>query len=99
MPFDKNWIESEPDGTITTVSQLDNWIRDTKYAIRERLEASLIKSGTFASGPKVYIRPGPYGVIIRDGADTKDVVKVTDVGIILGGSGLNNARIYALDDA
>lgn len=51
MPFSKNWIETEPDGGIVTVSQLDNWIRDTKIAIRERLEDTLFEPGSFASGP------------------------------------------------
>jgi hypothetical protein len=55
MPFSKNWIETEPDGGIVTVSQLDNWIRDTKIAIRERLEDYLFEPGSFASGPIITV--------------------------------------------
>lgn len=51
MPFAQNWVESEPDGTLVTVSQLDNWIRNTKIAIRERLEDTLFVPGSFASAP------------------------------------------------
>lgn len=97
MPFSQNWIEGEPDGTITTVSQLDNWIRNTKIAIRERLEASIFAVGTFASGPQLVFRPGVFGVKIRDAGDTIDLVTINSSGILLGGSGLNNARIHALD--
>lgn len=53
MPFSKSWLESEPDGAIVTVSELDNWIRDTKIAIRERLEDSLFLPGSFANAPVV----------------------------------------------
>lgn len=62
MPFAENWIETEPDGGITTVSQLDNWIRSTKVAIRERLEDSIIEPGTWAAAPK--IKAGAVGVSV-----------------------------------
>lgn len=38
MSFVVPWVETDPDGSLITVSQLDNFIRDTKVGVRERLE-------------------------------------------------------------
>lgn len=58
MAFAENWVESDPDGSVITVSVLDDWIRKTKVAVRERMEGDaalnltgLIDSGTWATGP------------------------------------------------
>jgi len=58
MAFAQNWVETDPDGSVITVSVLDNWIRFTKIAVRERMEGDatlnltgLIESGTWSTGP------------------------------------------------
>lgn len=60
MAFQQSWVETDPDGSIITVSQLDDWIRFTKVAMRERLEGDpatpnltgLIEVGSWTSAPK-----------------------------------------------
>lgn len=58
MPYSQSWVETDPDGGIITVSQLDNWIRYTKAALRERVEqgpddplTGIFEVGTFAAAP------------------------------------------------
>ena len=56
MPYTESWTETAPDGSIIPVSQLDDWIRKTKVAIRERLEDAtvdrgLIEAGSWSTGP------------------------------------------------
>jgi hypothetical protein len=52
MGFVEDWIESDPDGALITGSQLDDWIRQTKRALRERLEGDVTDpmSGIFEIG-------------------------------------------------
>lgn len=38
MAFTETWVEDEPDGAVITISQLDNYQRQTRVAVRERLE-------------------------------------------------------------
>lgn len=60
MAFTNSWIETDPDGSIITVSQLDNSDRLIKNATRERLEGDpaapdltgLIEVGSFPAAPK-----------------------------------------------
>ena len=96
MPFAENWVETDPDGSIITVSTLDNWIRKTKTAVRERMESSLIKPGTWAATAEPYLR-GTFsnGVIIRNSGDTANLVQVNDTyGILLGpGTRIRSADI------
>lgn len=50
MAFTESWVETDPDGSVITVSQLDNFERATKRQVRERLEgdpANLNLSGVF----------------------------------------------------
>lgn len=52
MAFTESWVETDPDGSVITVSQLDNFERATKRQLRERLEgdpANLNLSGVFES--------------------------------------------------
>src|SRR4051812_1490205 len=59
MAYSKGWVETDPDGAVITVSQLDNAIRDVKIAMRERLElgggagslGGIFDNGTFATAP------------------------------------------------
>lgn len=58
MSFVEGWVETDPDGAVITVSQLDNFQRSSKVAIRERLEGDatnnltgVIETGTFAAAP------------------------------------------------
>lgn len=52
MAFSTAWIESDPDGSVITVSELDDYIRTAKAQIRERLEGdpTVQLSGIFESG-------------------------------------------------
>lgn len=57
MAYSKQWVETEPDGAVITVSQLDNYQRDTKIALRERLELDptnplqgIFEAGSFPTG-------------------------------------------------
>jgi hypothetical protein len=50
MAYTKTWVETDPIGSQITVSELDNWIRDTKIAIRERLELDGTLGGLFEVG-------------------------------------------------
>jgi len=60
MAFGNIWVETDPDGSIITVSQLDNSDRLIKQAVRERLEGDpaapdltgLIEVGSFPAAPK-----------------------------------------------
>jgi len=60
MAFSNAWVETDPDGSVITVSQLDNSDRLIKAAVRERLEGDpaapdltgLIEVGSFTSAPK-----------------------------------------------
>jgi hypothetical protein len=60
MAFQNAWVETDPDGNVIFVSQLDDAERTTKKAIRERLEGDpavpdltgLIEAGSFTSAPK-----------------------------------------------
>lgn len=60
MAFTNSWVETDPDGSVITVSQLDNSDRLIKNAVRERLEGDpaapdltgLIEVGSFAAAPK-----------------------------------------------
>lgn len=52
MSFTYSWVETDPDGSIITVSQLDDYERLTKSAVRERLEGDPANpnSGIYDSG-------------------------------------------------
>lgn len=60
MAFGNAWVETDPDGSVITVSQLDNSDRLIKAAVRERLEGDpaipdltgLIEVGSFSAAPK-----------------------------------------------
>lgn len=60
MAFGNAWVETDPDGSVITVSQLDNSDRLIKSAVRERLEGDpaapdltgLIEVGSFPAAPK-----------------------------------------------
>ena len=60
MAFVQAWVETDPDGGVITVSLLDDYQRQTKTAIRERLEGDpaapdltgLIEVGSFSTAPK-----------------------------------------------
>lgn len=60
MGFGNVWVETDPDGSVITVSQLDDAIRLGKAATRERLEGDpavpdltgLIEVGSWAAAPK-----------------------------------------------
>ena len=83
MPFTENLFEGDPDGCVITVSELDNWIRKTKVAIRERMESNLVKAGTWGSDPEPQIRSGVSGaVIFRNNADTSNNLTIFDTGTI-----------------
>jgi hypothetical protein len=60
MAFTEEWLEDEPDGAVITISQLDNYIRQTKVAVRERLEGDpadpltgIFETDSFAEAPVV----------------------------------------------
>jgi hypothetical protein len=72
MSFTEAWVETEPDGNIIFVSQLDDYIRTTRRNLRERLEGDpsvpdltgLIEVGSWNAAPKprkgtarVYVDP------------------------------------------
>lgn len=53
MAFTESWVETDPDGSVITVSQLDDFQRASKRQIRERLEgdpANLNLSGVYEAG-------------------------------------------------
>ena len=60
MAFPDAWVETDPDGAVVFVSQLDDHIHLTKRALRQRLEGDpavpdltgLIEVGSWASAPK-----------------------------------------------
>lgn len=60
MAFSQSWIETDPDGSLIKVSQLDNAVRTKAIALRERLEGDpavpdltgLIEPGSFETAPK-----------------------------------------------
>lgn len=60
MAFQNAWIETDPDGNVIFVSQLDDAIRTLKKGVRERLEGDpalpdltgLIEVGSLTSAPK-----------------------------------------------
>lgn len=60
MAFDESWVETDPDGAVIRVSQMDNYVRGLKSQIRQRLEGDpaapdltgLLDVGSFASAPK-----------------------------------------------
>lgn len=60
MAFANPWVETDPDGSVITVSQLDNSDRLIKQAVRERLEGDpatpdltgLLEVGSFTGAPK-----------------------------------------------
>src|SRR5687768_11030834 len=56
MAFTESWIETDPDGAVITGSQLDDYQRQTKRALRERMEgdpasplSGVYETGTFAT--------------------------------------------------
>lgn len=60
MAFAQAWVETDPDGAVIRVSQLDDSDRTIKIGLRERLEGDpatpdltgLIEVGSFAAAPK-----------------------------------------------
>lgn len=52
MAFVESWVETDPDGSVITVSLLDDAQRLTKRALRERLEGdpAVLGSGVFDAG-------------------------------------------------
>lgn len=52
MAFSEAWVEADPDGSVITVSLLDNYQRAAKRQIRERLEGdpATLNSGIFEVG-------------------------------------------------
>lgn len=52
MAFVESWVETDPDGSVITVSLLDDHTRLTKRAVRERLEGdpAVLGSGVFDAG-------------------------------------------------
>lgn len=60
MTFSKTWDESDPDGDVVRVSGLDDSVRATKAAVRERLEgdpadpySGIFESGSFSSTARI----------------------------------------------
>lgn len=56
MAFTESWVETDPDGSVITGSLLDDYQRQSKRAIRERLEgdpanpnSGIYESGTFGA--------------------------------------------------
>lgn len=56
MAFVDSWVETDPDGAVITGSLLDDYDRQTKRAVRERLEgdptnlnSGIFETGTFAA--------------------------------------------------
>lgn len=67
MAFTEDWLEDEPDGAVITISQLDNYIRQTKVAVRERLEGDpandltgIFETDTFDDAPMVRAGSGRF---------------------------------------
>ena len=67
MAYSKTWVEGDPDGSQIFVSQLDNAIRDTKVAVRERLErdpavplSGIFETNTFDDAPMVVAGSGRF---------------------------------------
>ncbi len=78
MAFAQTWDENVPDGSVQTVSTLDNHIKDFKVAVRERLEGDpadantgIFQSGSWTSAPKIKELRGVAGALtnVSYGAD------------------------------
>jgi hypothetical protein len=83
MAFAEPWIETEPDGAIITVSLLDNYIRQAKIAVRERMEGDsadvltgLIEPGTWETGPLA--KAGSARFFVGPEADVNDAALFSD---------------------
>ena len=69
MAFGETWDETAPDGAVITVSQLDDFQRSDRIAVRERLEGDVADANTgifiaasFATAPKLKELRGKTGV-------------------------------------
>lgn len=99
MTFNKSWDETSPDGDIITVSLLDDSIRDTKYAIRERLEgdpsdpfSGIFERNSFAASSRV--RQGTARAFTSDVAGVAGLPRID--GAIAVTTGADSGRLYHL---
>lgn len=100
MAFVQSWVETDPDGALITVSQLDDHQRIIKVAVRERLEGDpasthtgIFKTGTFTAAPKIkelYKVKGTAAAPASTYDDNADLgeywVSATEVGFSSGGT-------------
>lgn len=101
MAFTKAWVETDPDGAVITVSQLDDFERDTRVAVRERLEgdAALLTSGVIETGtfggtalPKV----GAGRFYFTTDANKGTVQLQDGRGLFTSDSGSSHPKIYCM---
>lgn len=90
MAFVESWVETDPDGSVITVSQLDDYDRQAKRAIRERLEgdpananSGIFESGTFAAT-----------AIVRSGTARTYTDTIANIGLYT----LQNGRLFIATD-
>ena len=90
MAFTESWVETDPDGSVITVSQLDNFERATKRQVRERLEgdpANLNLSGVFETFGT--------GAVVKKGVARAFVDTIANIGSYP----LQDGRIFIASDS
>ncbi len=93
MSFTESWVETDPDGSVITGSLLDDYQRQTKRALRERLEGDPadVLTGIFESGSWA-LAPTPR-------AGTARVYYGTDAAMAaLGASSRQDGRLALATD-
>lgn len=102
MGFVTTWVETDPDGSIIHVSELDDWIRIRGTGVRERLEGDpanpdltgLIEVGSFPAAPTP--RMGTARTYVDTSANilAYDLTKVQNGRLALSNDDLAHPKLY-----
>lgn len=104
MAFTETWDEDAPDGAVITISQLDNFQRQTRVAVRERMEGDpsddttgVVETGTWSTGP--ILKAGAARFAYFEDADLNDQVLKDGRGGFTTDDGDGHPKVYALFEA
>lgn len=93
MAFTQAWNENDPDGSVVTVSQMDNFMRAAKAQIRERLEgdpANLQLSGVYESSGGGF----SSAAVVKKGVARTNVDTFANIGTYT----LQDGRLFIASD-
>lgn len=106
MVFSKSWVETDPDGSAITISQLDNSDRDIKIALRERLEGDganlltgVFETASWAAAPITKKGSGRFYIDTEANLNAAGNPNLDGRGLFTNNAGTSHPKVYSKETA